>query len=124
MPGAVPQGEAVGMSLIQGLKRTVASNASKAAVICGSARLSFKEVSERVNRLSNALISLGISPGDRVAVLALNCHRFLEFYYAVPQVGAVIVPVNFRLPPHEIKYILDHSGSRAVAVDQALTLVL
>jgi long-chain acyl-CoA synthetase len=123
-PGAVWQGEAVEMSLIQGLKRTVASNASKTAVICGSARPSFKELSERVNRLSSALGNLGISRGDRVAVLALNCHRFLEFYYAVPQMGAVIVPVNFRLPPQEIKYILDHSGARAVAVDAALTPTL
>ena len=112
------------MSVIEGLKRTANSSASKTAVICGSARLSFKEVNERVNRLSNALGRFGISRGDRVAVLSLNCHRFLELYYAVPQMGAVIVPVNFRLPPQEIKYILDHSGSRAIAVDEALTPVL
>jgi long-chain acyl-CoA synthetase len=108
------------MSVIEGLKRAVASNASKAAVICGGARLSFGEVGRRVNRLSVGLSDLGITRGDRVAVLALNCHRFLELYCGVPQMGAVIVPVNFRLPPQEIKYILEHSGSRAVAVDAAL----
>jgi long-chain acyl-CoA synthetase len=112
------------MSVIEGLKRTVASNASKTAAICGSTRFNFDQTGQRINRLSNALSDSGIKRGDRVAVLALNCHRFLELYYAVPQMGAVIVPVNFRLPPQEIKYILDHSGSCAVAVDAALTPAL
>ncbi|HVG20115.1 MAG TPA: long-chain-fatty-acid--CoA ligase [Blastocatellia bacterium] len=112
------------MSVIEGLKRAAASNASKTAVICGSTRFSFSEEGRRINRLSNALCGLGVTRGDRVAVLALNCHRFLEFYYGVPQMGAVVVPVNFRLPPQEIKYILDHSGARVVAVDAALAPAL
>jgi long-chain acyl-CoA synthetase len=108
------------MSIIEGLKRSIASNPAKTAIVCGSTHLSFEEVGQRVNRLSSALGQLGIRRGDRVAVLSLNCHRFLELYYAVPQMGASIVPVNFRIPPHEVKYILDHSESRAIAVDQSL----
>src|SRR5882762_8418572 len=108
------------MSIVEGLKKSVAKTPEKLASICGRTRLTFREVDERVNRLSSELARLGVGRGDRVAILSLNCHRFYEFYYAVPQVGAVVVPINFRLPPHEVKYILDHSGSRVVAVDQAL----
>lgn len=108
------------MSIIEGLKRSIASDPAKPAVVCGNVRLNFAEVGERVNRLSGALTRLGINRGDRVAVLSLNCHRFFELYYAVPQIGASVVPVNFRIPAREVKYILDHSESRAVAVDPLL----
>ncbi|MEK6407761.1 MAG: fatty acid--CoA ligase [Acidobacteriota bacterium] len=108
------------MSIVEGLKKSVALSPQKVATICGSTRLTFQQVDERVNRLSSALTDLGLTRGDRVAILSLNCHRFLELYYGVPQMGAVVVPINFRLTPQEIKYIVDHSGSRAIAVDPAL----
>lgn len=112
------------MSIVEGLKKSVAQTPEKLASICGSTRLTFREVNQRVNRLSSGLARLGVGPRDRVAILALNCHQFYEFYYAVPQAGAVVVPINFRLPPHEVKYIIDHSASRVVAVDQALLPVI
>src|SRR5262249_49181977 len=105
------------MSIIEGLKRRVEEHPDKLASICGDARLTFRQVDERVNRFSNALARLGVSHGDRVAILSLNCHRFMEFYYAVPQLGAIVVPINFRLTASEIKYIVDHSGSKVLAVD-------
>jgi long-chain acyl-CoA synthetase len=105
------------MSIIEGLKRRVEEHPNKLASICGDARLTFLQVDERVNRFSNALARLGVSHGDRVAILSLNCHRFMEFYYAVPQLGAIVVPINFRLTSSEIKYIVDHSGSTVLAVD-------
>lgn len=108
------------MSIVEGLKNSARNNPEKTASICGGVRLNFQEVDERVNRLSSALSGLGIVRGDRVAILSLNCHRFFELYYGVPQLGAVVVPINFRLQPQEIKYIVDHSGSRAIAVDPAL----
>src|SRR6185295_11579332 len=92
----------------------------KIACICGDTRLSFQQVNDRVNKLSSALAMLGVGRTDRVAILSFNCHRFYELYYAVPQLGAVVVPINFRLQPPEIKYIVDHSGSRVVFVDPAL----
>src|SRR4029079_3612280 len=109
------------MSIVEGLKRSVELSPEKIASICGSTRLTFLDLDRRVNRLSNALSSLGINKGDRVAILSLNCHRFLELYYGLPQLGAGVVPINFRLTPQEIKYIVDHSGSRVIAVDPALT---
>ena len=108
------------MSIIEGLRGAAASNPQKTGAICGDVRLTFQQVVERVNRLSNALQTLGIRSGDRVAALAYNCHRFFEFYYAVPQMGASVVPINFRIPPLEVKYILDHSGARVLLVDDAL----
>ena len=112
------------MSIVDGLKKSAATSPDKTAAICGSIRYSFSDLNERVDRLSTALLGLGIERGDRVAVLALNCHRFFELYYGIAQIGAVAVPINFRIPPREIKYILDHSGSRAIAVDAALTPAL
>jgi long-chain acyl-CoA synthetase len=112
------------MSIVKGLKLSAGSSPDKTAVICGSARLSFKQVNERVDRLSSALSGLGLSRGDRVAILAFNCHRYLELYYGVAQLGAAVVPINFRLPPAEVKYIIDHSGSRAVVLDATLLPVI
>ena len=112
------------MNIVEGLRGAAASYPGKLAAVCGDARLTFAETLERVNRLSNALTRLGLSRGDRIGVLALNCHRFFELYYAVPQMGACVVPVNFRIPPAEVKYILDHSGARALFVDAALQPVV
>jgi long-chain acyl-CoA synthetase len=108
------------MSIVEGLKKSVSLSPEKLASVCGSMRLTFREVDQRVNRLSSALAGLGIGRGDRVAILSLNCHRFFELYYGVPQLGAVVVPINFRLTPQEIKYIVDHSGAKTVAVDPEL----
>ncbi|PYT03401.1 MAG: fatty-acid--CoA ligase [Acidobacteria bacterium] len=108
------------MSIVEGLKKSVSLSPEKVASICGNTRLTFREVDERVNRLSSALARLGIVRGDRVAILSLNCHRFLELYYGIPQLGAVVVPINFRLTPQEIKYIVDHSGAKTIAVDPEL----
>jgi long-chain acyl-CoA synthetase len=112
--------ERAAMSVVEGLKKTVRESPDKLASICGSARFTFQQLDERINRLSSALSGIGIERGDRVAILALNCHRYLECYYAIPQLGAVVVPINYRLPPQEIKYIVDHSGARAVLVDESL----
>lgn len=108
------------MSIVEGLRKSAVETPDKTACICGETRLSFQQVSERVNRLSGSLSNLGVGRGDRVAILSLNCHQFFELYYAVPQLGAIVVPINFRLQPQEIKYIIDHSGSRIAFIDPAL----
>ncbi len=112
------------MSIVEGLKKSVRESPEKIASICGTTRLTFQQVDERVNRLSSALAELGVARGDRVAILSLNCHRFLELYYGVPQLGAIVVPINFRLTSPEIKYIVDHSGAKIIAVDPALTQLI
>ena len=85
-------------------------------VVDGELRFTFGEFLERCDRWSTALQSLGVGQGDRVAYIAPNTHAHLEAYYAVPQIGAVLVPVNFRLKPEDFAYIINHCGAKAVCV--------
>ncbi len=89
----------------------------KQAIVCGGKRWTYEEFYSRVNRLSHCLKGLGIKKDDKVAILHPNCHIFLEAYYAIPQVGAVSVPINYRLSPREIAFILQDSESRILIAD-------
>src|SRR5439155_7237097 len=73
---------------------------------------------ERCDRWSAALQRLGVGPGDRVAYIAPNTHAQLESFYAVPQIGAVVVPINYRLTADDFAYIIGHSGASVVCADQ------
>ena len=84
------------------------------AVVDGDLRLTYRQFFERCDAWSAALCALGVSQGDRVAYIAPNTHAHLEAYYAVPQIGAVVVPVNYRLTAEDFAYILNHSGARVV----------
>jgi long-chain acyl-CoA synthetase len=75
---------------------------------------SYFELNNRVNRLSNGLIGLGLERGSRVTVMADNCHEFVETYFAIAKAGLVIVPLNSRLSQREVGYIVDHSDSLAL----------
>ncbi|MFO1438523.1 MAG: long-chain-fatty-acid--CoA ligase [Verrucomicrobiaceae bacterium] len=90
--------------------------ADREAVVDGSLRFTYREFFERCDRWSAALQKLGVQPGDRVATIAPNTHAHLEAFYAVPQIGAVIVPINYRLTAADFAYILKHSGARVVCV--------
>jgi len=74
-------------------------------------RLTFRQLSERSDRVANYLLAQGVRPQDRVAVLMRNCPEFLQIYYAIAAIGAIMVPLNWRLVTDEIRYILDHSGA-------------
>jgi len=86
------------------------------AVVDGNQRFTYAEFLDRCDRWSAALRELGVQPGDRVACIAPNSHANLEAFYAIPQLGAVIVPINFRLTAEDFAYILNHSGARVVCV--------
>lgn len=86
----------------------------KEAIICGGQRWTYGEFGERVNRLSSALASLGVGQGDRVAILHRNCHRYLESYFGVAQIGAALVPMNYRLSPADWLSTLKDSGSKVL----------
>ena len=92
--------------------------------VCNNERLSYAELAERVDRFSSALAARGIGKGDVVAYLSFNCHRLLEGYYAVPQMGAILLPINIRLTSADISFILRDAGARAVVVDRALAGLL
>jgi fatty-acyl-CoA synthase len=84
------------------------------AVVDGATRLTYAEFGERIDRWSAALAGLGVQAGDRVAYIAPNTHANLEGYYAVPQLGATIVPCNYRLTADDFAYMIEHSGSKVV----------
>jgi fatty-acyl-CoA synthase len=86
----------------------------RTAVVCGNERITYAEFAERVSRLGGALRKAGIQPGDRVAFLSTNCHRLLEAYYGVLEAGAVLLPLNIRLAPQELAYILNDAGARVL----------
>jgi len=99
------------------LRRAVRLFPEKTAVVDGTHRYTYRALTARVNRLSNALRQLGVGPGDTVAVLSPNSHRMLEAFFAVPQLGAILSPLNFRLTTPEFAYILEHSETTVVLVD-------
>src|SRR6516225_10114363 len=90
--------------------------AHRESVIDGEQRFSYAAFFDRCDRWSAALQSFGIRRGDRVAYIAPNTHAQLESFYAVPQIGAVLVPINYRLTPADFAYLIQHSGSRVVCV--------
>jgi len=86
----------------------------------GLERFTYKQMYERVGRLANALAKLGIKNGDRVATFAWNNARHLEIYFAAPCMGAVLHPLNLRLPPEQLIYIVGHADDQVLFVDPTL----
>ena len=84
------------------------------AVVDGSLRLTYGQFLDRCDRWSTALQRLGVGKGDRVATIAPNTHAQLEAFYAVPQIGGVLVPINYRLAADDFAYMIRHSGARVV----------
>ncbi len=106
-----------GGRLTQGLRRAAQVKPGGVALIDGSQRYAWSEVPPRVARAANLLRNAGLSDGGRVAILALNSHRYFEIYYAIPWAGGAIVPLNTRLALPELQYILEDSGAGILIVD-------
>ena len=90
---------------------------NREAVVDGARRLTYDAFFERCDRWSRALQELGVGRGDRVAYIATNTTRQLESFYAVPAIGAVLVPINYRLTAADFAYIINHSGATLVCAD-------
>lgn len=95
-------------------RRTRRLHGHRDAVVDGDLRLTYEQFFDRCDRWTSALQGLGVAPGDRVATIAPNTHAQLEAFYAVPQAGAVLVPINYRLTPDDFVYIVNHSGATVV----------
>jgi fatty-acyl-CoA synthase len=80
-------------------------------------RFTYRELRERVGRLASALAGVGVRPGDTVGVLDWDSNRFLEAFFAVPMMGAVLQTVNVRLPPEQMAYTIDHAGASVLLVN-------
>jgi acyl-CoA synthetase (AMP-forming)/AMP-acid ligase II len=105
------------MSLTSIVRRAAQINARGAAVVDGSLRTSWSAFADRVARVAGGLAALGLQPGDRVAILAVNHASFLELQYAVLWAGGVLVPVNYRLSSNEISYIVGAAAACMIVAD-------
>ncbi|TMG43816.1 MAG: long-chain-fatty-acid--CoA ligase [Chloroflexi bacterium] len=97
-------------------RRTRKLYGDREGVVDGDLRLTYEEFFDRCDRWSSALQAMGVGRGDRVAYIAPNTHEQLESFYAVPQIGAVLVPINFRLTAEDFVYITSHSGAKILCV--------
>ena len=119
----VPVLQGRGMTMSDQLARWARTTPDATALRCGGAGRSYAELDERVTRLARALQERGVGVGDRVAVLALNGLEVWEAYLAGVRLGAIVVPVNFRLVADEVAYVLQDSGAVAIVVDAPLAEV-
>jgi acyl-CoA synthetase (AMP-forming)/AMP-acid ligase II len=90
----------------------------KEVIVFEGKRFTFAQLNERVNRLGNALINMGIQKGDRVATLQVNCNQCVEIYYATAKIGAIHVPLNFRAKGNELTYMLNSSEADTLFVGE------
>src|SRR3954471_14316863 len=107
-------------SLTQGLRRALQTRPNGPSTAFSTRHRTWEETADRVARVAGALSALGVKRGDRVAILALNSDRYFELMYALPWIGAVMVPLNTRLAAPEIEYILSDSGAVGLFIDAAM----
>jgi long-chain acyl-CoA synthetase len=105
-------------TFVEPLDRARKLFASEVAMVSEGLRLTYADLWARCRRLAGALTRLGVEPGDRVAVLALNSHRYIESYLAVPASGRVVVPLNTRHAEPELRYALENAGARLLLTDR------
>ncbi|WHY89044.1 long-chain-fatty-acid--CoA ligase [Neobacillus novalis] len=98
-------------------RRAVKYYPQKVAVIDGEKEFTYREFGRRVDQLSSALNQAGIDQGDHVAVMLPNTHYMLECFYGICQLGAVMVPLNYRLSAEDLEYIIRHSDAKMLIVD-------
>ncbi|HET9418423.1 MAG TPA: long-chain-fatty-acid--CoA ligase [Chthoniobacterales bacterium] len=105
------------LSPLEFARRTRTLYSERDAVVDGDLHLNYEKFFNRCDRWSAALQTLGVKKGDRVAYIAPNTHAQLESFYAIPQIGAVLVPINYRLTADDFVYLITHSGARMVCAD-------
>ncbi|MDR7149088.1 fatty-acyl-CoA synthase [Hydrogenophaga palleronii] len=107
-------------TIADALHRTACRLPNKLAIACGDVRWTYAEFDALVDRLAAGVASLGVTQGDKVAVLARNSQGFAALRFALARCGAVLVPINFMLKADEVAYILRHAGARVLATDSGL----
>jgi fatty-acyl-CoA synthase len=99
------------------IRRSVLSG-DRTSIIDGDVRLTFSELNGRVNAVSHMLLKKGFTKGDRIAALLMNCHQFLEIYFAAAKLGIVMVPLNYRLSQEELGFIIGDCGAKALVYSE------
>ncbi|WP_313494446.1 fatty acid--CoA ligase [Stenotrophomonas sp.] len=111
--------------LIKQLLHTpLATNPDQEIVYGDKVRFDYRTLQARIGQLAGLLTSLGVKPGDTVAVMDWDSNRYLESYFAVPMIGAVLMTVNIRLAPEQIAYTLNHSSARVILANREFLQVL
>lgn len=105
------------MALTQFIRRNAQITRHATATTFGDRTQNWTGFQDRISRMAAALQKLGVTPGDRVAILANNSDRYLEYFFAVPWSGGAFVPINTRLAPPEVEYWISDSGSRILFID-------
>jgi acyl-CoA synthetase (AMP-forming)/AMP-acid ligase II len=103
--------------LTETLRKAIKLFPRKEAIVCSGKRWTYQDFYDRINGFSRALRKFGIGKDDKVAILLPNCHYFLEAYYGITQIGAISVPMNHRLSPNEMEFILTDSESKILIAD-------
>lgn len=88
----------------------------KEALVFKETRLSYREFNERITRLANWMLDLGVNRGDTITALAENSHRYYELYYAAFKIGLTVVPVNYRLGQQEMTFVINNSEAKVFCV--------
>jgi fatty-acyl-CoA synthase len=114
---AAPSAYCYPLLIKQLLHSALASASDREIVYRDLKRISYREFRQRIGRLANALTELGVKPGDTVAVMDWDSHRFLECYFAVPMMGAVLHTINVRLAPEQRLYTINHAGDDIILVN-------
>jgi len=104
------------LSPLEFARRARKVHGAREAVVDGGLRLTYEQFGDRCDRWSAALANLGVQQGDRVGTISPNTHQHLEQFYAIPQLGAVIVPMNYRLAADDFVYLCTHSGCKVLCV--------
>jgi fatty-acyl-CoA synthase len=102
------------------LSRRQLRTPDREAIIDGRARLTYADLNSRVNRLANGLKALGLTHGDRLGMLSYNRHQFVEVIFAAAKLGLILVPLNWRLSPDELAFIVGDAGAAGLIFDAKL----
>lgn len=104
--------------LIKGLLESGVTRAPEQEIVSANQnRFTYRDFAERVGRLASGLASLGVERGDTVAIMDWDTHRYLECFFAVPMMGAVLHTVNVRLSPEQILYTINHAEDDVILIN-------
>ncbi len=109
-----------GLTMGSIVRRSAEQYPRRTAMIFGDERVSFSEYNDRVNRCANALAKLGLAKGDHFAVLGKNSIKYLEMCHASAKIGTVFGPLNWRLAPQELLFIIQDAENKALLIDASL----
>ncbi len=103
------------------LEKVLTLYTDKEGVVCSGKRFTYGQFGERIFQLARLLTSMGVKKGDRVAILHRNGHHYLETYFAAAQIGAILNPLNYRLSPRELDFILTDSGANILIAEDTFS---